>query len=62
MTTTEVAAVVVAGASVVGVMVLALFLARLNRTVRDVGARSSSCASRPCADAQAELQPAPSRP
>jgi hypothetical protein len=37
MTTTEIAAVVVAGASVVGVVVLALFLARLNRTVRDVG-------------------------
>ena len=37
MTTTELAAVVVAGASVVGVLVLALFLARLNRTVREVG-------------------------
>ena len=37
MTTTELAAIVVAGASVVGVVVLALFLARLNRTVRDVG-------------------------
>jgi len=37
MTTTELAAVVVAGASVVGVLVLALFLARLTRTVREVG-------------------------
>ncbi len=37
MTTTELAAVVVAGASVVGVVVLALFLARLDRTVRAVG-------------------------
>lgn len=37
MTTTELAAVVVAAASVVGVVVLAVFLARLNRTVRDVG-------------------------
>jgi hypothetical protein len=37
MTTTEVAAVVVAAASVVGVGVLAVFLARLTRTVRDVG-------------------------
>ena len=37
MTTTEVAAVIVAGASVVGVVVLALFLARLTRTVREVG-------------------------
>jgi hypothetical protein len=37
MTTTELAAVIVAGASVVGVLVLALFLARLNRTVREVG-------------------------
>lgn len=37
MTATEIAAVVVAGASVVGVVVLALFLARLDRTVRRVG-------------------------
>jgi hypothetical protein len=37
VSTTELAAVVVAGASVVGVVVLAVFLARLNRTVRDVG-------------------------
>jgi hypothetical protein len=37
VTTTEVAAVVVAAASVVGVVVLAVFLARLTRTVRDVG-------------------------
>jgi hypothetical protein len=37
VTTTELAAVVVAAASVVGVVVLAVFLARLNRTVRVVG-------------------------
>lgn len=37
MTTTEVAALVVAAASVVGVVVLGVFLARLNRTVRQVG-------------------------
>lgn len=37
MTTTELAATVVAAASVVGVVVVALFLARLNRTVREVG-------------------------
>ena len=37
MTATEVAAVVVAGASVVGVVLLAVFLARLDRTVRSVG-------------------------
>ena len=37
MSTTEAAAVVVAAASVVGVVVLAVLLARLTRTVRDVG-------------------------
>jgi hypothetical protein len=37
MTTTELAAVVVAGASVVGVIGLCVFLARLDRTVRAVG-------------------------
>ncbi len=37
MTATEVAAVVVAGTSVVGVVLLAVFLARLDRTVRSVG-------------------------
>jgi hypothetical protein len=37
VSTTEVAAVIVAGASVLGVVVLALFLARVNRTLREVG-------------------------
>jgi hypothetical protein len=37
MTATAVAAIVVAGASVVGVVLLAVFLARLDRTVRSVG-------------------------
>ncbi len=37
MTTTELAAVVVASASVVGVVVLTVLLVRLGRTVRDVG-------------------------
>jgi hypothetical protein len=37
VSTTEVAAVVVAGASVVGVVVMALLFVRLNRTVREVG-------------------------
>ena len=38
MTTTEIAACVVASAAVLGVIVLAIFLARLDRTVRSVGA------------------------
>jgi hypothetical protein len=37
VSTTEVAAVVVAAASVLGVVVLAVFLPRLTRTVREVG-------------------------
>jgi hypothetical protein len=37
VTTTELAAVVVAAASVIGVVVLAVFLSRLTRTVRQVG-------------------------
>ncbi|MDQ2648143.1 MAG: hypothetical protein M3Z03_01165 [Actinomycetota bacterium] len=37
MSTTEIAAVVVAGAAVVGVVIMAVLFARLTRTVRDVG-------------------------
>ncbi len=37
MNATELAALVAAGAAVLGVVVLAVFLARIDRTVRDVG-------------------------
>ncbi|HJR25310.1 MAG TPA: hypothetical protein VJ804_07540 [Acidimicrobiales bacterium] len=63
MTTTELAAVVVAGASVLGVVVLAVFLARLTRTVREVGdsVQRLRFESVPL-EARAELAPPPRRP
>jgi hypothetical protein len=60
---TEVAAVVVAGASVVGVVLLAVFLARLDRTVRSVGESVERLrfSSAPL-DAHAELEASADRP
>jgi hypothetical protein len=63
VTTTELAVVVVAGASVVGVIIVALLFVRLDRTVRQVGeaVQALRFESTPI-DARAELTAAPTAP
>jgi uncharacterized protein YoxC len=62
VSTTEIAAVVVAGAAVVGVVVMAMLLARLNRTVREVGQSVQMLRfEQPVIPANAELVPADDR-
>jgi len=62
LSATEVAAVIAAGAAVAGVVVLAVLLTRINRTVRDVGesVQLLRFPSLPI-DATAELEPADER-
>jgi hypothetical protein len=63
VTATTVAALVVAGASVVGVVLLAVFLARLDRTVRSVGESVERLRfSAVPLDAHAELESGAERP